>query len=227
MAIKREKIDKQELYKLYIEQNLSMFKISQIYNCSESFVKTNLDYYHIPIKTCSNYVRLTLSKKQLTKEYVIKNKPMLQIAKEYNTGYTNIQTLLKKYNITKRESHKFKKGKNNPLWKGGEIIPASLFYEYKHGAIRRNMLFDITLQDIEDLYKHQNGICAISGVKLKISACRNKAKESTASLDRIDSSKGYTKDNIQWVHKIVNNMKWDFEQNEFIKWCKVIASYQS
>lgn len=60
--------------------------------------------------------------------------------------------------------------------------------------------------------------------KLKISACRKKAKESTASLDRIDSSKPYVKDNVQWVHKVVNNMKWDFDQNEFIEWCKIIAS---
>lgn len=31
----------------------------------------------------------------------------------------------------------------------------------------------------------------------------------TASLDRIDSSKGYTIDNVWWIHKQLNWMKWD------------------
>lgn len=227
MPAKRQKFQKQELYELYITQNLSMFEISQIKKCSESFIKTNLVYHKIPLKTCSNYIRLTLNKKQLIKEYINNNKPIRQIAKEYNTGYTNIQTLLKKYSIPKRESHKFKKGQDNPLWKGGKIIPASLHYDYKHGAERRNLLFDITIHDMEQQYIRQNGICAISGIKLNICASRNKAKESTGSLDRIDSSKPYTIDNIQWIHKKVQQMKWNIPQNEFIEWCKVIASYQS
>jgi hypothetical protein len=42
-------------------------------------------------------------------------------------------------------------------------------------------------------------------------------------LDRIDSSKGYTIDNVQWVHKIVNIMKHDVEEKEFFNWCKLIT----
>jgi len=47
----------------------------------------------------------------------------------------------------------------------------------------------------------------------------------TASLDRIDSTKGYTIDNVQWVHTIVNRMKWNTDENEFIKWCDDIYEY--
>jgi|LakMenEpi03Aug12_release.lakeMendotaPanAssembly.Ray.scaffolds.fasta_scaffold732265_1 hypothetical protein len=224
MPAKRKKLDKKELFDLYMNQNLSMFEISKIKNCSESFIKTNLLYYNIPIKSCSDYVSLTLNKKDLFKEYITKNKPIKSIANEYSTSYTNIRTLLKKYNIQKRESHKFKKGKDNPLWKGGEIIPASLHYDYSHGAKRRNILFDITIQDMEDQFYKQNGICAISGIKLTIPRSAGRTKESNSSLDRIDSEKGYTKDNIQWVHKTVNQMKWNIPQNEFIEWCKIIAS---
>jgi transposase len=223
MPAKKQKFEKQELHELYVEQNLSMFEISQIKNCSESFIKTNLDYYNIPIKSCSDYVRLTLGKIELIQEYIKNNKSIKQISQEYNTGYTNIQTLLKKYKIQKRECHKFKRGQDNPLWKGGKIIPASLHYDYKHGAKRRNLLFDITIQDMEEQYIKQNGICAISGIKLNISASRNKTKESTASLDRIDSSKPYIKENIQWVHKTIQQMKWNINQDQFIEWCKIIA----
>lgn len=46
----------------------------------------------------------------------------------------------------------------------------------------------------------------------------------TASIDRIDNSKGYIVGNVQWVHKQVNFMKGTMKQKEFIKFCKLISS---
>lgn len=46
------------------------------------------------------------------------------------------------------------------------------------------------------------------------------------SLDRIDSSKGYIPGNIQWVHKDVNSLKSNFDEEESIKWCTMIAEYR-
>jgi hypothetical protein len=51
----------------------------------------------------------------------------------------------------------------------------------------------------------------------------NVSVEHTASLDRIDSSKGYCEDNVQWVHKDINRMKNTFDQDYFISLCKLIA----
>ena len=48
--------------------------------------------------------------------------------------------------------------------------------------------------------------------------------EQTASIDRIDSTKGYYIDNIQWVHKDVNRMKKDFEENYLFKICEAIIA---
>ena len=47
----------------------------------------------------------------------------------------------------------------------------------------------------------------------------------TASLDRIDSKKGYIEGNIQWVHKDINRMKWAFNEDYFIKLCNNIYQY--
>ena len=57
------------------------------------------------------------------------------------------------------------------------------------------------------------------------STAKSKAdlKLQTASLDRIDSTKGYSKDNIQWVHKDINCMKMDFSQQYFIDLCVKVA----
>lgn len=37
----------------------------------------------------------------------------------------------------------------------------------------------------------------------------------TASLDRIDSTKGYVEENVQWVHKDVNFMKSNLTEQRF------------
>lgn len=49
-------------------------------------------------------------------------------------------------------------------------------------------------------------------------------KEITMSVDRIDSNKGYTKDNIWIVHKDVNLIKQDYDIKYFISMCKAIAN---
>jgi hypothetical protein len=47
-------------------------------------------------------------------------------------------------------------------------------------------------------------------------------KTNTVSVDRIDSKKNYTKDNIQIVHKIINQCKMDLNDNDFYKFCKYV-----
>ena len=48
---------------------------------------------------------------------------------------------------------------------------------------------------------------------------------SVASLDRIDRTKGYEPGNVQWVHKIVNDMKGTLKDADFIAWCGAVASH--
>ena len=84
--------------------------------------------------------------------------------------------------------------------------------------------FLITIEDAEHQLQKQNFKCALSGKELKISRFRQEDK--TASLDRIDSNKGYIKGNIQWIHKDLNYMKNDLSQDDFIHWCREIVNYQ-
>ncbi len=55
----------------------------------------------------------------------------------------------------------------------------------------------------------------------------NKYHDQTASLDRIDSMVGYLKGNCHWTHKHLNHMKWDYNQEYFIKTCKEIIDFQT
>lgn len=49
----------------------------------------------------------------------------------------------------------------------------------------------------------------------------------TASLDRIDSTRGYVVGNLQWIHKDLNLMKNTLPTSLFIEWCKKVSNYSS
>jgi hypothetical protein len=116
-----------------------------------------------------------------------------------------------------------KSGKDHHLFMGYEEIAQSVFNKIRAKAIDRNLSFSINIQELYGLYVNQNKLCAISGVPIKFK--KNHKDEQTASLDRIDSNKPYTLDNVQWVHKKVNTMKWNLKQEEFLYWCKIIHNY--
>lgn len=76
----------------------------------------------------------------------------------------------------------------------------------------------ITLDDLYKLFENQNNHCAISGIEFIPGD-----KLYDYSLDRIDSKIGYVIGNIQLVCTIINRMKTDLPQHEFIQLCRLVA----
>lgn len=105
----------------------------------------------------------------------------------------------------------------------GEIY-ATHWNTIKKNAKQRNLNVDIDAKYAWELFLKQNRQCALTGEKLVFSN-RCWTHDATASLDRIDSSKGYIEGNVQWVHKVVNFMKQQFDQKEFIGWCGKIVNH--
>lgn len=95
------------------------------------------------------------------------------------------------------------------------------FNSLKQSAKTRAVSFEITQLDIWEQFLKQNRKCIYSDVEL---AWQNgyKDKLGTASVDRKDSSVGYTKENIQIVHKDINRMKSDFTEDRFIDLCRKV-----
>lgn len=82
----------------------------------------------------------------------------------------------------------------------------------------------LTKEFLEEHYTKQNGKCALSDLEIRFPSFGEKATSQTASLDRINSDLGYIKNNIQWVHKDINKMKWELSQDRFLELCKLIAN---
>lgn len=110
------------------------------------------------------------------------------------------------------------------LYKGYKDLSSTYFTHIKTGARLRNFEFNVTYEYLWELYESQGRICALSGESIYIDKhYGQRTNEQTASLDRIDSSKGYVVGNVQWVHKVVNGIKSDMRQEDFIAWCKKIS----
>lgn len=75
---------------------------------------------------------------------------------------------------------------------------------------------NITAEQAYEIFMRQGGKCRLSGVPIGF---KEDGRRNTASLDRIDSSRGYEIDNVQWVHKDINRMKNNFDQARFLAWC--------
>lgn len=98
-------------------------------------------------------------------------------------------------------------------------VPLVYFHSIEDGAKRRNIRFDISAEYVRDLYNLQGGRCLLSGRLLTFGIGSGRHKETTASLDRIDSSVGYIEGNLQWVHKGLNMMKKGMDNESFKAKC--------
>jgi hypothetical protein len=100
------------------------------------------------------------------------------------------------------------------------------FLSIKNGATRRNIPFDLDVEFLWKLYKDQKGLCALTDVPLVLTTALKNQNVNwdiiTASLDRKDSSKGYTIDNVQWVHKEINRLKNNYSLEELLYWSNLL-----
>lgn len=121
---------------------------------------------------------------------------------------------------------KFRRGESHYAWSGFGEISGEYWGVVKKGAAERGLKCKVSIKDVWAVFLEQDRKCALSGVPLVFgNTCYS--VDTTASLDRIDSSEGYVKGNIQWVHKALNRMKFTLPQTEFIEWCHKVSKHNS
>lgn len=122
------------------------------------------------------------------------------------------------------------KGANHHQWKGVGEISGEFWWSHiirsANGSklnkrVRKPKELTITIEEAWDLFIKQNRKCALTGIELTFPK-KWKDKSWTASLDRIDNSKGYTLANVQWVHKDINIMKNKYDQPYFTEMCRLV-----
>ena len=201
----------------YSVKNMRVREIAALTGLSYPYVQAKIKDYRIPRKR--QYENL-------------KNKPFGKLIVEQFVGTDCKQQAL--WNcLCECGKHKIVKASR---LKSGEVKSCGCLHQVRVGDIdghhfaniraharQKKMKFTITIEQIWNLYLMQDGKCALSGVNIGFD--RKNKPNTTASLDRIESSRGYTIDNVQWVHKDINQMKSDRTEDYFIDLCRKVVNH--
>lgn len=91
------------------------------------------------------------------------------------------------------------------------------YSKIKRSAETRDIKFNVSIEYLWNLFESQNKICAITGEKIE--------HIEDASLDRIDSSKGYIEGNLQWVTIQANLSKHTMTMEELYEFCRKVLNH--
>ncbi len=217
-------IDSNYLKKEYIEEDKSASDIAKDIGCSKTTIRNYLIKYGITKNKSlvgKTFSRLTVIERFYTDSEKYKWAKMWKC--QCLCGNTSIlSTHQLKSGNTKSCGCWIRINRHNyKNWKGHKEITGKWWGGIKRGAVKRGHKFEVTMDYVWDLFVQQNRKCALSN--LPIAFALTNRQRATASLDRIDNTKGYIKGNVQWLHKDVNYMKQKYTQEYFIEICKEIA----
>lgn len=102
----------------------------------------------------------------------------------------------------------------------------SMYNSYKKNARKRNLVFELTKEDFSFITKMNCHYCGIEPLQGNNNREDCNGDYIYNGIDRIDSSKGYTVENVVPCCKLCNFAKRDMELKEFINWIKRVCKYQ-
>lgn len=112
--------------------------------------------------------------------------------------------------------------------KWGEDYPFHVLHtRFFERSKQKNIDFTITAMDIKNQYKLQDGKCFYTKQEIFMPtgfSIKNMSKPNIASIDRIDSSKGYHPDNIQLTTKAMNLFKYTLSHEELLEICHIVSN---
>jgi len=196
------------------EKNILQMNLNNELNILENPIEKPIELFTNETKNVlqKNLLKdTTKNRKQYKAEWYLKNKEKITLQhKEYSKN--NIKKICERAKIN-RQKYKIN---------GNPHALTSLknrYYMWKYNAKVRNLIFDLNINDIEQLPL----VCFYTGKNLTL----EKNYPHTVSLDRIDSKLGYVKHNTVLCCSYINTMKSDLSYNDFIMFCEQIYKHTS
>ena len=131
----------------------------------------------------------------------------------------------RKWRANNRDKASLSNKKNRENRKNDRSKMASVLLSKTLNAKKRNtriLEHNLTTVYIQHLLEKQNYCCAFTGIKLDHKTGKNNLR--MASIDRINSKKGYVKNNIQIVLNCMNKAKAESTNKQFHALIKEIKS---
>jgi hypothetical protein len=143
-----------------------------------------------------------------------------KIALSFKVHPDVIKVRLRNWKVTFRQPGKTGKRK------GYGHIPHDFWTRYRIGAEKRKIPYNISIEEIDEIFIKQNGRCVLSNKLLQFNTF-DKSGDGNISLDRKDSTIEYRKDNCQLVTKRINVAKNDMGNQEILEIANEISEYNN
>lgn len=108
----------------------------------------------------------------------------------------------------------------------------SPFRYFMRKARNRKQPTDLDLSYLEELWRAQDGRCALSGLQMEMPSTGEVWEKQfrdpfKPSLDRIDNRQGYVRGNVRFVCVIANLAKASFSDEELVTFCTAVATWHA
>lgn len=103
-----------------------------------------------------------------------------------------------------------------------------LYSDYRYGAKSRSLEFAVSIDEFKSIVTSNCTYCGVEPNRVTYGSRGSKKEHGkflSTGVDRIDSSKGYTVDNVVPCCSICNIAKSDLTQSEFLAWIDRIRNF--
>ena len=210
-----------------INKNLKSKDICSLVDCCESTLGLHLQKFGLTLK---NKPKDNLKDRTFNRWTVIEKMKrgwLCECSCELKT-----RKVQSRYDLEKGNSKSCGCYNKEQAWKGYGEISGTYWSRLEQAALKRNIKFEITIEYAWELFLKQDRKCALTGDLLLFSRSyfnynqKDRIRQ-TASLDRKDSTKDYTMDNIWWTDVDINYAKSNYSVEEFIEICRKVTEYNA
>ena len=118
--------------------------------------------------------------------------------------------------------------RNNKWWSnrdGDAQLARRKYWTLRNNSKSRGKQGEVKVKakDLRELLVKQKRVCALTGRKL--SYCKGGVSLNTPSIDRVNSSKPYSRGNVRWVTHQANQAKATGTDQELLEFCKDVLKW--
>lgn len=181
-------------------------------NCWRVKSGANVGKFTTYCKPCSNLRRVEWDNQNLPKEGDIGYEDFVARRKEYNSSLRRLPSYEEKAKRIEKNRMASRRSLNSRL---GFVLSSA-----KSRAKDKNLEFDLDLDFLKRLAESNNNRCVLTDLEFCLEPPKKgfRVNPKAPSIDRIDSKKGYTKDNVRLVLTCVNIALSNFGQDFLTEW---------
>jgi hypothetical protein len=90
--------------------------------------------------------------------------------------------------------------------------------------VRRGLSSDISADTLQLRWDFQGGKCAVTGIPMRLPRSGDRRGPWTATVDRVDSARGYTEDNVRLVCWAFNSACGNWTDNDVLRLAEAIVA---